>query len=181
MKKLNLMLPWIAIAGIIVTWIFFMGRTMKVVYVDNGVLMTKYEGMKDARKEYEKKAAVWQANADTLVSEWEKELKSYEKERSRMSAKERELKEQLLGNKQQQITQYREAVQMKAREEEQKMTQTVLNEVNEYITQYGKRNRYSFILGATGMGNIVYANKSKDITEKILKGLNEVYNKTRKH
>ncbi|MBN2613776.1 MAG: OmpH family outer membrane protein [Bacteroidales bacterium] len=180
MKKLNLMLPWIAIAGIIVTWIFFMGRTMKVVYVDNGVLMTKYEGMKDARKEYEKKAAVWQANADTLVSEWEKELKSYEKERIRMSAKERELKEQLLSNKQQQISQYREAVQMKAREEEQKMTQTVLNEVNDYLKEYGKKRGYTFILGATGVGNIVYANEARNITEEIIKGLNEQYNKAKK-
>lgn len=180
MKKLKLMLPWIAIAGIIVTWIFFMGRTMKVVYVDNGVLMTKYEGMKDARKEYEKKAAVWQANADTLVSEWERELKAYEKERSGMSAKERELKEQLLSNKQQQIAQYREAVQMKAREEEQKMTQTVLNEVNDYLKDYGKKRGYTFILGATGVGNIVYANEARNITEEIVKGLNEQYHKGKK-
>ncbi|MBN1183845.1 MAG: OmpH family outer membrane protein [Bacteroidales bacterium] len=175
MKKLNLMLPWIAIAGIIVTWIFFMGRTMKVVYVDNNVLMTKYEGMIDARKEYEKKVATWQANSDTLVSEWERELKAYEKERSGMSAKERELKEQLLSNKQQQISQYQQAVQMKAKEEEQKMTQTVLNVVNEYMIKYGKKHGYSYIMGATGMGNIVYAYEKHDITEEVLKGLNEMY------
>jgi outer membrane protein len=180
MKKLNLILHGIAIAGIIFTWVFFAGRTMKVVYVDNGVLMSKYEGMKDARKEYEKKAAVWQANADTLMSEWQNELKAYEKERSRMTAKEKELKEQLLSNRQQQISQYQEAVQMKAKEEEQKMTQTVLNEVNDYLKEYGKKHNFTYILGATGMGNIVYANEARNITEEVLKGLNEMYRKGKK-
>lgn len=179
MKKLNLILHGIAIAGIIFTWVFFMGRTMKVVYVDNNVLMTKYEGMKDSRAEYEKKAAVWQANADTLMSEWQNELKAYEKERNRMTAKEKELKEQLLSTRQQQIGQYQEAVQLKAKEEEQKMTQTVLNEVNDFLKEYGKKHNYTYILGATGIGNIVYANKAHDITEEILKGLNQLYQKGR--
>jgi outer membrane protein len=180
MKKHNLILHGIAIAGIIFTWVFFMGRTMKVVYVDNNVLMTKYEGMKYARKEYEKKAAAWQANSDTLMTEWQNELKAYEKERSRMTTKERELKEQLLGNKQQQINQYQEAIQLKSKEEEQKTLQTPLNEINDYLKEYGKKRGFTYILGATGAGNIVYANEARNITEEVLKGLNELYMKGKK-
>ena len=62
-----------------------------VVFVETYVLMQKYEGMKKAQSEFEKKAKVWQANSDTLVKQFEKELKSYEKERVHFSAKEKEL------------------------------------------------------------------------------------------
>jgi outer membrane protein len=137
--------------------------------------MQKYEGMKDARVEFEKKSKVWQANSDTLVKQWENELKNYEKERSSMSAKEKQLKEELLRSRQQQIENYRKATENKAREEEQKLTQTVLNTVNDYITEYGKKHGYKYILGANGSGNILYAAKKNEITEIILEGLNKEY------
>lgn len=172
MKKGTLILnACIILAIIALTWLHF--RSDKIAFVDTNVLMQKYEGMKLARLEFEQKSKVWQANSDTLIKEWEAELKNYEKERSQMSAKERTLKEELLRNKQQQINNYRQATQMKAKEEEQKLTQTVVNTVNEYISEYGKKHGYKYILGANGSGNLLYAEKKNDITEVILEGLNK--------
>lgn len=167
----------IVIATILVLVFFQFVKKDNTVYVDNNVLMRDYKGMQVMQAEYEKKAAVWQANVDTLITDWETELRSYEKERKSMTAKERELKEEILRNRQQQINQYREAMGQKAREEEQKMTQTVLNEVNDYIKEYGKKHGYKYILGATGNGNIVYAKEAHNITEDVLKGLNEEYDR----
>ncbi len=168
----------VVIIAIFVLAYFQFVKNDQVVYVDNNVLMREYKGMQFMRTEYEKKAVVWQANIDTLITNWEAELHSYEKERNSMSSKERQLKEELLRSRQQQINQYREAMAQKAREEEQKMTQTVLNEVNDYIKEYGKRKGYKYILGATGSGNIVYAKDANNITDDVLKGLNEEYEKT---
>jgi outer membrane protein len=176
MKKQALIFNAIIIIAIIaLTWLHF--RSDKIAYVDTNVLMQKYEGMKLARLEYEQKAKVWQANSDTLVKEWEAELKNYEKDRAKMSAKERQLKEELLRNKQQQINNYRQATQAKAKEEEQRLTQTVINKVNEYITEYGKKHGYKYVLGANGSGNLLYADKKNDITDVILEGLNKEYKK----
>jgi len=175
MKKNALSL--IAIALAIVLGILFYTTRQKIGYVDTNLLMGKYKAMDDARAEFEKKAAVWQSNTDTLLMDWQNELKNYEKERTKMTKKEKELKEELLRNKQQQINQYQEAMQMKAREEEQKLTQTVINEVNDYISEYGKKHGYDFILGATGSGNIVFASDTRDLTDVILEGLNKEYNR----
>lgn len=177
MKKLNLTIKIAVILAIGVLYYLHYSATPKLAYIDTNVLLSKYEGMKAAKKEYEKKAAVWQANSDTLLAGWQNELKAYEKERSSMSAKEKELKEQLLQNKQQQISGYQEAMQKKAQEEEQKITQTALNEVNDYIKEYGEKHGYSFILGANSTGNIVYANNKQNLTDIIVKGLNEEYKK----
>ena len=52
--------------------------------------------------------------------------------------------------------------------------------MNDYIKEYGKKHGYTFIIGATGAGNLVYANEARNITKEILKGLNEEYNKDKK-
>jgi outer membrane protein len=170
---------WMVIVGltiaIIVLFTMQLMRKGDVAYIETSVLLQKYEGMKVARAEYDKKAGLWKANSDTLVKGWEAELKSYEKERAHMTAKERELKEQLLRNKQQQISNYRDAIDKKSKEEEEKMMQTVFSEVNEYVSAYGKLHGYNFILGANGSGNILYAKKSLNLTEEIVDALNKEY------
>src|SRR5437879_6637662 len=79
----------LAIAG----WLFF--KADRVVYVDSSKLVNGYKGMEIARKEYQKKTSVWQANIDTLVSEIQKEIMKFEKESSKLTAKEKELTKKL--------------------------------------------------------------------------------------
>ena len=145
-----------------------------IAYVETSVLIEGYEGTKVARKQFEEKSKVWQANTDTLMAQWKNELKAYEKERVNMSEKEIKLKEELLSNKQQQLAQYQEAMKRKAQEEDQNMTSTVMNDINDYLKEYGKKTGYTYILGANG-GNIVYANEAENITEVVLNGLNLEY------
>ena len=135
-------------------------------------LLDGYKRTKLARAEFEEKAKTLNANVDSLMTDWQNEIKSYEKERASMSKKELELKQQLLGNKQQQINNYQQAIQNQIQEEDKKATQTVVNDINDYVKEYGKKNGYKIIFGASGGGNIMYASESSDLTEKVLKGLN---------
>ncbi len=72
------------------------------------------------RAEFEAKAKTLKSNVDSLVVGWQKELKIYEKERSKMTKKELALKQELLGNKQQQINNYQQAIQHQVEEEDKK-------------------------------------------------------------
>lgn len=57
----------------------------------------------------------------------------------------------------------------------EKMTD-VINKLNVYIAEYGKKNKYSIILATTTVGNLVYGDTEKfDITDEIIAGLNERY------
>jgi outer membrane protein len=172
MKKTQIIINIILLTGIISLVGFHLLKKEKIAYVEVGKLMQEYKGMKDARAEFGKKSAQWQANTDTLIAQFQEELKSYEKERSRMTNKEKELKEELLRNKQMQINQYQEAIKLKAKDEEQLLTQTAVNAINDFIKEYGKKHGYKYIIGATGQGNLLYANEGNNITDKIIIGLN---------
>jgi outer membrane protein len=146
-----------------------------LVFVDSAKLINNYKGMADARKAYQQKAVVWQANVDTLVSEIQNDLKKFEKENARMTVKERDLTRQLLQNKQKQLADYQNATREKAAQEDRQMTKGVVNEINQYIKEYGKRNKLKIILATTDYGNIAYAQEGIDITDEILEGLNKKY------
>lgn len=107
-----------------------------------------------------------------LFQTGKQKLKAYEKERSSMSKKELELKQELLANKQQQINNYQQAVQKQLVEEDKKVTQTVINDINDFVKEYGKKKGYRVIFGATGNGTIMYGEESADLTEIVLKELN---------
>jgi outer membrane protein len=175
MKKIPLYLAVVAVV-LSVAAIFFAKSSSQLVYVDVNKLIEGYSRTKVAKAEFDKKANLLKANVDSLVGNWQKELKNYEKERNSMTPKELKLKQELLGNKQQQINGYQEAIQKKIQEEDKKVTQTVINDINDYIKEYGKDHNYKIIFGASGGGNIMYADESTDLTEQVLKGLNAEYN-----
>lgn len=57
----------------------------------------------------------------------------------------------------------------------QQYTEQIFNQLNMYITEYGKEHGYQYIFGAEGSGSIMYANDSENITEEISTYVNEQY------
>ena len=171
MSKIALPLSIIAFIASVFTFFYSQSKS-ELVYVDVNKLLEGYKRTKQVRAEFEAKAQLLNANVDSLMTDWQKELKVYEKERTGLTTKELELKQQLLTNKQQQINNYQQAIQKQIQEEDKKSTQTVINDINDYVKEYGKTHNYKIIFGASGGGNIMYAHEASDLTENVLTGLN---------
>jgi len=171
MNKLALPISIIALLAAVTTF-FYTQSSSDLVYVDVNEMLEGYKRTKVVRGEFEKKASTMKANVDSLVSGWQNELKAYEKERSKMSKKELELKQELLSNKQQQIGNYQQAIQKQLAEEDKKATQTVVNDINDFVKEYGKEKGYKIIFGAVGNGNVMYADEATNLTPKLIELLN---------
>lgn len=131
-------------------------------FVKPSTLVQGYHGAITQHEAFKKKAQYWQQRIDSLNTELQVLSQSPISIRTA---------------KEQQILQYRSAIQQQAQQENQRLTQQVLDEVNAYLKQYGKEKDYNFILGATESGNIVYAADGTDITDEVLKGLNAQYDR----
>jgi outer membrane protein len=70
---------------------------------------------------------------------------------------------------------------MQLAEEQQVAQRKVINALMEYLKSLEKTGTYNyqFILGTTFGGNILYANEGLDISDIVVKGLNEEYAKTK--
>jgi outer membrane protein len=154
---------------------FFFFNNQKLVYVDSAQLVNNYKGMQDARKVYQQKATTWKANIDTLTQEVQRQIMSYEKESIKMTARERQLSQELIKTKQNQLMEYQRAMNTQAQQEDEKMTSDVMTQVNAYLKKYGKAHGYKIIMAATSYGNLAYADENLDITKEVLEGLNREY------
>lgn len=175
MNKLSLPLTIVTLAFSLFTF-FHVNSRSEQVYVDVNKLLEGYDRTQVERQAFEEKTSVLKANVDSLIADWQLELKTYEKERISLKQKELDLRQQQLASKQQQLNNYQQAIQQQIREEDQKVTQTVINDINDFVKEYGAENGYRIILGASGSGNIMYAAEGTDLTNEILEGLNKDYN-----
>ena len=71
--------------------------------------------------------------------------------------------------------QYQQAMNSQAQQEDAKMTDAVITQINTYLKKYGEAKGYKIILAATQYGNLAYADSALDITEEVLMGLNKEY------
>lgn len=175
MNRFLLVLGLLNLLGIIILGSFYITNRQELVYVDSGKLVNGYQGMIDARQDYQKKTIQWRANIDTLTAEVKRSIMDYEQGSSNMTAKEKQLSQELIRAKQGQLMQYQQAMKSQAQQEDSKMTSDVLTQVNAYIRKYGEAHGYTIILAATEYGNIAYAKENLDITSTILDGLNKEY------
>ena len=160
--------------GVVVYVIFIKTSSQEIYYVDSAKLLKDYKEMAAARKEYETKASGWKANVDTLTAGVQKQIETYEKESARMSEKERKLSRELIGTRQRELMDYQRALESQAGEEEQKVMGRVLNNINTFLLEYGKKKGCKYILVAAN-GNIAYGEESLNITAEVLKELNDRY------
>lgn len=67
--------------------------------------------------------------------------------------------------------------EMESVEEEMntKLSNQTWTQINQYIKDYGVKNNYDFIFGASGNGNIMYASESKNITNDVIEFINNRY------
>jgi outer membrane protein len=138
--------------------------TFRLCYVNPNKLLQDYHGAAAQHELFQVKAQGWQQRVDSLSTELQIISQGQAPTPTRAS-------------KEQQLLRYREAIQQQAQQENQRLTKAVLEEINAYLKQYGKDHGYTFILGATESGNIVYAADGTDITEEVLKSLNAQYDR----
>ena len=147
----------------------------KIAFVRSGEIIYKYAGMKEAHQAFEEKARVWQANIDTLQNDFRYAVDRYSASASSLPVAEQNRQQEYLRRQEEELSQYRHAIEIKSQEEEKTMTQGVLNQINSFIADYGKKHGYDVILGTTMSGSVLYGNDALDITNDVLQELNRTY------
>jgi outer membrane protein len=150
----------------------------KIAYIKSGDLVAKYAGMLEAKKMYKDKMSKWQSNIDTLQNDYQRSVSNYHLDQPKLSSPEKSKREELLKKQEMNIRQYVSSLEQKAQEEDQKMTEGVLNQINSFVKEYGQSHGYDVILGTTAEGNLLYGKDGIDITEEVLVELNKNYSKT---
>lgn len=147
----------------------------KIGFVDNGILINQYQERVDIEAKLQTKINAFKKRTDSLRSAFELEIKEAELKARKMSQSAIQKLSQELQQKEQLLSQKVQFEQQQIAQESQSLNDSVINKVKMFVQSYGKSNSYNFILGSNEAGSVLYGEKAADLTQDILKALNDSY------
>ncbi|QRM88700.1 OmpH family outer membrane protein [Lacinutrix sp. WUR7] len=165
------------ILALVTVLVFTSCEQQKIAFIDNGELINEYQGKKDIEAKYKIKDEAFKKNTDSLASGFQIEAKAFELAAAKMSQSKQQEKYQQLMQKQQGLQRQVQMQQQTMQQEFQVEIDSALVKVQEFVTDYGKKNGYTYILGKNEAGSVMYGSEANDITKVVTEALNASYTK----
>ncbi len=155
---------------------------LKIAYVNTDTLMAKYQYAIDLQKQLKDFQTAKENSYKQQMSQFQKDYEAYVKNGGEnMTLSQQQAKEKELQDRAQRLQglegQYTQEVAQKTIAESEKMTRAVYNFIREYNAQ---NQKFTLILARSFSSSpILYGDEGMDITDEIVKGLNEEYAKVK--
>jgi len=150
----------------------------RTVYVQVDSLLTNYDYFKDAKKALENKHFQLENELNTKGRSLQNEVAFFQQKAQTMTPDQARSTEAQLMKKQQDLVAYRDQAMAGLQQEEAGKNEELYKQIRAYIEKYNKENNYEYVLGYSLGGGILFADKSLDVTQKIVEGLNKTYKET---
>ena len=148
----------------------------KIAFIDNGKVINEYQMKIDIEDEFKLKDEAFKARMDSIGKAFQAEAQAFQVKEKTLSAKARQEMYQSLTQKQQGLQQQFQYEQQQMQQMFSVEMDSVISKVNTFVTDYGKKNGYTYILGKNEAGSVVYGSESNDISEAVTKAINAAYN-----
>ncbi len=144
----------------------------KIAYIDNSRVVNEYQKKVDFEKIFQVKVTAFNQKADSLEKAIQIEAQLFQTKAANMLPKNAETEYQALLQKKQMQDYQLQGEEQSLQGEGQKQIDTLIKEVKVFVKDYGKKNGYTYILGANDAGSVMYGSEGNDITQTVIDELN---------
>ncbi len=148
----------------------------KIGYIDSMKLRTDYKEFADAQAKFDQEVAKWQVAADSIKKELDSLQTDFDKQKLLLSEEKRKEKERVIEQKKQGYTTYVNKIFGPNGDMEKlnlELTKPILDKINLALEKIALENNYLMIFDAVN-GNIAWAKKGVDLTDRVLEELNKM-------
>ncbi len=148
-----------------------------IAYVNIDSVVARYDMAKDLTKDLEEKGKKLDTELNQKSKTWQSNVQDFQYKAQRgleVSSKLAEMEKQLQED-QQKLLGLRDSYGAQLQEENAVMVRKVMASIMDYLKEYNKDKNYSFVFGNAFDGKILYADKGLDISQDVIKGLNDKY------
>lgn len=149
----------------------------KIGYVDNVKLMDEYQEKIDIEASFKTKVEALGKKRDSISQAFQMEAQAFQEKAQKLSQQKAQEEYGLMQQRGQQIGQQLQMEDQQLQAEGQTQMDSVVSKVKEEIRSYGKANGYTYILGGGDGGSVLYGTDANDLTDEIVKLLNDKYKK----
>lgn len=152
-------------------------QQQKIGFVNNSEVINKYQMKIDIEEKFEKRDQAYKKKTDSIGMAYQVDAQQTQEKLSKLSEQQQREGSQAFTQKWQVMQQQLQFEQQQMQQEFNKEIDSVLSQVKTFVGDYGKANGYTFILGKNEAGSVMYGTEENDLTETIIKALNENYSK----
>ncbi|MGY6559189.1 MAG: OmpH family outer membrane protein [Nitritalea sp.] len=150
---------------------------LKIAYILTDSVIANYEFFKKKSEEIAEKGRRFEGELSSRARGFEQEVANFEQTAQSMTPNQARAKQEDLVKKERNLMSYRDNIMQELSGDEQKLYADVYERIHEFLDSYAKQNDLEMILSNTRGGAVWYSKKSLDITDDVVKGLNEAYAK----
>lgn len=149
----------------------------KIGFVDNVKLMDEYQEKIDIESKFKTKVEALTKKRDSISQAFQLEAQAFQTKAQSMSQKKAQEEYALIQQRGQFIGQQLQQEDQQLQAEGQTEMDSVVSKVKKEIKAYGKTQGYTYILGGGEGGSVLYGVDANDLTDEIIKILNDKYKK----
>ncbi len=150
-------------------------KDFKTAYIDTSKLMKESTEAKDIEEKYKDKSKVMGGQLEAEVSKFKSEAASFKQNAMANGQAWAQQKGAELQQREQELSYAQQAMLQQLQEESGVEMDTLVKTYRKVIKDYGKEKGYDYIYGTGETASILYAKDSYDITNDILKLVNDKY------
>ena len=147
----------------------------KIGYVDSVKIMDDYQEKIDVEARFKTKADAMGRKRDSISQAFQMELQQFQSKAQSMLQQSAQEEYAQLQQRGQQIGQRLQQEEQQLQQNSQTQMDSLVKKVKKEIRAYGKANGYTYILGGGEGGSVIYGEDANDVTNEILKILNDKY------
>ncbi|MFS4455360.1 OmpH family outer membrane protein [Maribacter sp. 2304DJ31-5] len=147
----------------------------KIGYVDNIKLLDEYQEKIEVEAKYNTKVEALTKKRDSISQAFQLEAQAFQAKAQSMSQKKAQEEYTLFQQRGQFIGQQLQQEEQQLQTASQTEMDSLVSKVKKEIQAYGKTNGFTYILGGGEGGSVLYGTEVNDLTDEIVKILNDKY------
>jgi outer membrane protein len=146
---------------------------LKIAYVHTDSVINKFEFFINKSKEIADKGKKFEDELASRARGFEREVANFQQSANTMTINQARAKEEELVTKERNLVTFRDNLMQELSSDESRLYNEVYDRIQEYLAKHAEKHDLEMILSYTRGGGVWYADKALDITDEVIKGINE--------
>jgi outer membrane protein len=152
----------------------------RIAYVDIDTLEANYTYLKNKKEEFTKRQSSMKAELQNSAEQMQRDYANVQRkaQAGTLTQAEYQSAEKRLGQMQQSLQTREAALTEQLLKEQDEFNRELQTRLDKFLEEYNTDNRYDYILSYSKSGSILYADKSLNITNEVIEGMNKLPDNT---
>jgi len=148
---------------------------LKIAYINSDSVLKYYEFFNVNKGKLEAKGKKLDQDFRNRAQSLQNDISAYQRNVGSMTIGQAKAVEEDLGKKQQNLQLYQRSLEQEIMTEQSKMNEELYAKITAFLKQYGEEKGLQVVLKYDPSSDLLYGGKTIDITQDVIKGLNEAF------